>query len=301
MPEEKILTIDLEQKNACAAILPRSPLVSSYYANWDGIRLDHHRQPAHETPDHYFQQHIIGISLSPVVTQAERVLGGRFQIEQIANGDITVIPAITHHKSRCQSGGEFLLLGLEPTFFNRVALELLDLPTIEIVPYFHTPDPLIQQIGLALKSELESEGMGSRVYVQSLATTLCIHLLRNYCTVHPTIPQFPQGLSRFKLQQAITYIQENLDQDLSLMEIAEVVGISMYHFSRLFKQSTGFAPHQYVMNCRIEQATRLLIQTEGSIDQIYQQVGFQNQSHFTSVFRKLMGTTPKAYRAQMKV
>lgn len=302
MPEEKIVTVDFDQEDACSAILPRSPLVSSYHANWDGIRLDHHRQPSHETPEHYFHQHTIGINLDRGIKKAERVLNGRTQHESINNGDVTVIPANIHHISRCESGGEFILLSLEPAFFNRIALETVDLQNIDITPHFFTPDPLIQQIGLALKSELESDGMGTRVYIESLANTLCIHLLKRYGADQENIPQYThgKGLSRLKLQQAMEYIHDNLDKDLSLAEISAVVSMSMYHFSRLFKQSTGFAPHQYVINCRIEKAKILLTRSEKTIDQIYQLVGFQNQSHFTNVFRKLMGTTPKVYREQVR-
>ncbi|WP_341526844.1 AraC family transcriptional regulator [Nostoc sp. UHCC 0302] len=301
MPEEKILTVDFAHQDACSEILPRSPLLSSYHASWKGFRLDHHQQPAHETPEHSSQQHIIAISLQNNVTKAERVLDGRFQYENIINGDVAVIPANTHHISRWQSEGKFLLITLEPAFFTRAILESGDFQDVDLIPHFARPDLLIQQIGLALKSELESDGMGSLIYIESLATTLCIHLLRHYCAFSETSAKLSKdkGLSRTKLRQAISYIHENLEKELSLVEIADVVGMSMYHFSRLFKQSIGFAPHQYVLNCRIEKAKKLLSRTEITIEQICQQVGFHNQSHFTNVFRKLIGITPKAYREKV--
>ncbi|OUL18211.1 AraC family transcriptional regulator [Nostoc sp. 106C] len=303
MPEEKILTVDFAQRDACSEILPRSPLLSSYDANWDGVRLDHHRQPGYETPEHYCQQHIVTISLDQNVHKAERVFNGRLQSERIGYGDVVILPVNTNHLSRWELEAEFLVISLEPALFTRAAFEAGDLQRFEIVPRFAAPDPLIQQIGLALQSELKSDGMGSRIYIESLTTTLCIHLLKHYSVSNEIITPSPheQGLSQLKLRKAISYIQENLEQDLTLAEISAVVGMSMYHFSRLFKQSTGFAPHQYVMNCRIEKAKKLLTRTEQTIDQICQQVGFQSQSHFTNVFRKLMGTTPRVYREKVKI
>jgi AraC family transcriptional regulator len=302
MLDEKILTVDFAQRDACSEILPRSPLFSSYDANWDGIRLDHHQQPGYETPEHYFHQHIITISLEQSVTKAERVINGRLQGEYIVYGDVAVIPANTNHLSRWESEAEFLVISLEPTLFTRVAFESVDLQSADIIPRFAAPDPLIQQIGLALHSELKSDGMGSRIYIESLTTTLCIHLLKHYsASTDITESSQNRGLSRLKLRQAISYIQDNLEKDLTLTEISETVGMSMYHFSRLFKQSMGYTPHQYVMNCRIEKAKKLLTRTEQTIDQICQQVGFQSQSHFTNVFRKLIGTTPKVYREKVKI
>lgn len=92
------------------------------------------------------------------------------------------------------------------------------------------------------------------------------------------------------------YINENLERDLTLSEIAASVGMSSYHFARTFKQATGLPPHQYLIKLRLENAKRLLAQTNLAIAEIAYRVGFASQSHFTTLFRKHVGTTPKAYR-----
>lgn len=303
MSEEKILPVDFTQEDAYLEILPRSPLVSSYHEQWKGVRLDVHHQPAHETPEHTPQQHVVTVSLEPQVVQSERIIDGRLQYENIAKGDVAIIPAHTYHISRWQSQAKFLVLSMEPAFFTRMAIEAGNLENIEIKPRFAAPDPLIQQIGLALQTELESHDGVSSIYIESLTTTLCIHLLKYYCVISDN--KFDnhdhKGLSHWKLKQVISYIHENLDKDLSLLDISATVGMSMYYFSRQFKQSIGLAPHQYVMNCRIERAKKLLSKTNQTIEQISSQVGFQSQSHFTNVFRKFTGVTPRVYREQVRV
>jgi AraC family transcriptional regulator len=303
MLQEKIVTVDFTQEDACLEILPRSPLVSSYHEQWQGLRLDVHQQPAHETPEHTPQQHIVTVSLEPQVVQSERIIDGRLQHENIAKGDVAIIPAYSYHISRWQSEAKFLVLSMEPAFFTRMAIEAGNLEKIEIKPRYAAPDPLIQQIGLALQTELESDEQVSNIYIESLTTTLCIHLLKYYCvTSDAKFDNHEQkGLSHWKLKQTISYIHENLDKDLSLVDISATVGMSMYYFSRQFKQSTGLAPHQYVMNCRIERAKKLLSKTNQTIEQIGSLVGFQSQSHFTNVFRKLTGITPRVYREQVKI
>ncbi|WP_308418362.1 AraC family transcriptional regulator [Nostoc sp. CENA543] len=303
MSEKKIVSVDFAQEDSYSEILPRSPHISSYHQKWEGLRFDVHQQPGHETPEHLLQQHAITISLEPIINKAERVFDGNLQSENIANGDVAIIPAHINHISRWQSPAEFIVIGIEPAFLKRVAIETGDWQEYDIKPRFAAPDPLIHHIGLALKSELEFHDQSSRIYIESLTNTLCVHILKHYCVASANNLYYAKdkGLSSWKLKQAIAYINDNLEQDLALAEIAAIVDMSMYHFSRLFKQSTGLAPHQYVMNCRIERAKKLLIQTNQPIEKICEQIGFQSQSHFTNVFRKLTGITPRAYREQTKI
>ena len=157
-------------------------------------------------------------------------------------------------------------------------------------------DPLIYQIGLDLKTELETDGVDSRLYAESMATALSIHLLRRYSARKQEIKEFRGGLPQYKLMEVISYINAHLDQDITLAELAALIQMSTHYFASLFKQSTGLAPPQYITKCRIDKAKQLLAIRQLAIAEICQQVGFQSQSHFTKVFRKYTTTTPKLYR-----
>jgi len=104
------------------------------------------------------------------------------------------------------------------------------------------------------------------------------------------------GLPPRRLQKVFSHIRENLNHDLSVSELAQVVGMSQYYFSKLFKMSTGSTPHQYVMRQRVERAQEHLREGRTPLAEVATQVGFETQSHFTSVFRRMVGTTPKHYR-----
>jgi RpiB/LacA/LacB family sugar-phosphate isomerase len=104
------------------------------------------------------------------------------------------------------------------------------------------------------------------------------------------------GLPPRRLQKVFSHIRENLKRDLSVTELAGVVGMSQYYFSKLFKMSTGTTPHQYVMRQRVERAQDLLREGQMPLAEVATEVGFETQSHFTSVFRRLVGATPKKYR-----
>ena len=270
-------------------------LLSSDEAGWNGLQLIYEREPADEIPENWFTQHLLLIFLEDV--QANFILNGSWQHECYTNGDLAILPA-SQLFPRTQIDREFTLIDiyLEPATLAHAAHESVDADKIELVPQWKLRDPLIEQMGLALKVELEAGGADSRLYAESMATALAVHLLRRYSLRKQEIKDYTGGLPKYRLRQAIAYINEHLDQNLTLAELAFVVHMSPHYFASLFKQSTGLSPHQYVTKCRIEKAKQLLTKQELAIVEICQQVGFQSQSHFTRVFRQHTATTPKAYR-----
>jgi AraC family transcriptional regulator len=114
-----------------------------------------------------------------------------------------------------------------------------------------------------------------------------------------TTPETSSGspaLSGSRFRRVAEYIQQNLDKDLSVAELAAVVYMSPYHFARLFKDRTGVPPHRFVVRQRIARARGVLVTPELSIAQVSRRVGFRTPSHFTTVFRRVLGVTPRAYR-----
>ena len=84
-------------------------------------------------------------------------------------------------------------------------------------------------------------------YLEHLSNTFLAHLVQNYCSVTPLFKEYGDGLPRYKLKQAIEYINDNLDQKINIYDIAELVDVSNYYFCRMFSASTGISPYQYVL------------------------------------------------------
>lgn len=285
--------IHLTQADAWYNVLPRAPLLSSYSADWQGIHLEYHRQPVHETPDYCLPSHLLSIGLG---YEAKEFRANGKIYKNFVVGNVAICPAHQPLKTQAYGNAEFLLLAIDATYFDHTTGELTDGKSIELKSQVFGQDALIYQMALALKQELESSGRDSRLYAESMVRALTVHLIRRYGAVVPPIKPYNGGLSRLVLREIVDYIQKHLSQDLSLVELAAVAHMSSHHFSNLFKQSTGRAPHQYITKCRIEAAKQLLMQRDLTIVEVCHYVGFQSQSHFTKVFRQHTNVTPKAYR-----
>jgi AraC-like DNA-binding protein len=167
---------------------------------------------------------------------------------------------------------------------------------MEIVPNVAPGDPLLQHIALVLGTRLQATTEKSHLYAELLADTLARHFLRRYRMSNRGVTRCGGGLPPYKMRRVLFYINEHLDQDLSLTRVAGIAQASVAHFSRLFKQATGSTLHHYVLACRIDRAKRLLMETDLPLTEVAQRVGFADQSHFTALFRTHAATTPRAYR-----
>jgi AraC family transcriptional regulator len=287
--------INAAQPDNLKQILPKPVILSSPVTGWNGFYFAYHRQLNLKAPETCASQHIIGIGTESF--QAKLKINGQWQSKTYAASDVAILPAhqITNALEFEQELG-FIVLSFEPAFLYHTAYESVNSNNIEILQQLQTHDPLIQQIGLALKAELETSVVDSRLYAESAANMLAVHLLQRYSTRKVSIKKYTNGLSNSKIQEIISYINDNLDKNLSLAEISAITQMSPHYFASLFKQLMGIAPHQYVTKCRVEKAKYLLVKQELSVIQVSQLVGFQSQSHFAKVFRKYIGVTPQAFK-----
>jgi AraC family transcriptional regulator len=296
-------TLDLTNQQEAARVLPQTPLVASYHTGWKGLTFTHYCHPPHKTVEHCLLQHSLVIADPKSCFQVERSLDGKIKHYTHGNGRIDVIPAFLNHWTNWDLEVEFSVIAICPTLLNQITQELMQ-REIELIPQFSIDDPVIQQLALALKTEIQTGCMSGRLYGESLGTALAARLVRNYAIDKPALEFKANGLSRSQLERVIDYMKANLTQDLSILDLATLTGMSESHFSRSFKRSVGIAPYQYLMQQRVERAKQLLEKqslakppgTGIAISTIALDCGFANQTHLTKVFRQMTGMTPKAYQ-----
>ena len=182
--------------------------------------------------------------------------------------------------------------------YDQLASDMTPGGVAHLVPRYNLNDPLISQLVSSIANEIEG-GFLDQILAEALNTALAVQIMR-LCGNPTAVSLEPSnGLSRKRLKRVCDYIEANLDDRLTLAELAAVACLSPYHFSRSFKQAVGVGPQRYVMHRRVERAKALMRRTDQPLARIAQEVGFADQSHLTSVFRREIGVTPGHFRAAL--
>ena len=242
-------------------------------------------------------QHRISLHIANQDYLERRLDGGKLKSSPMSPGLFNFIPAHRELEALWQAEIELLSIHLPPNLLERTVIENsdCDFSKIELIDHLAIRDPFLEQLAYGFKNEQEN-GTGDRLYLESLQTMLCAHLLRHHCSTEIVTNDISGGLPSSKLRQVIDYIQSNLERDLSLDQLAKVAHVSSHHFGKLFKQSMGLTPHQYVLKCRLERAKKLLRNRKLTLTEISLATGFCHQSHFTNAFRRYTTLTPRQYR-----
>jgi AraC family transcriptional regulator len=214
---------------------------------------------------------------------------------------VTIVPFGVESHWRWRNTCDSTLYQLSPALIAKVAQEAFDLDPARIrfpIRYFDRPSPEVINTLTALRQELLTGGPGGRLCAESLANVLVVQLLRqmsNRQGLNGVIRGSRGRLARHALSEVEEYIHAHLDENIALADLADVAQLSEFHFARLFKQTTGLSPHQFVIHQRVERAKRLIAAGRLSLAQIASDVGFSDQSQLNRHFKRLVGVTPKRF------
>ena len=161
-------------------------------------------------------------------------------------------------------------------------------------------DPLIEQIARNIHAEMLDPAPAGKMLVETLASALGAHVLRNHSNLDSasvSLPAARGALDPRRLQRVKDLIETNPGEDLTIEALAKEACLSPFHFARAFKAATGMAPHRYVTDRRIEKAKFWISEGRRPLAEIAHLCGFSSQAYFTKWFGRLVGATPRAYRA----
>jgi AraC-like DNA-binding protein len=160
-------------------------------------------------------------------------------------------------------------------------------------------DPVIERMAHALIRVDDYGGPFGPCYAESLGLAIVARLLgRNAATTSPASPGRTSSLPKWRLKRATDYIAAHLGEPIGLADIAASTGLTRMHFAAQFKAATGMRPHEYLLRQRIERAKELLAGSQTPLAEVALEVGFKAQAHFTTVFARIVGETPNAWRRE---
>lgn len=221
-----------------------------------------------------------------VQCRCDGIVSSRVQVY----GDFDLQPAGTPGVWDDDGPSEMMVMSFSPAFLRTTAEGLeMDVARAELNPRMQARDACIEHIALALKAELEGGAPLSRLYGESLGVALTSRVLQRFGAASRSAAH---GLSRRQHRRVLDYIDDHLDEDLSLAELAAVAGVSVSHFTVLFRRTTSLSVHRFVVQRRVLRARELLLAGDMSIAQVALETGFAHQSHLARCMRKVVGMTP---------
>ena len=195
----------------------------------------------------------------------------------------------------------FLTLSASLVIQDAAAMRLIPPKSVVTFTREHVHDRKLNGLLEEFASELATEKPGREIIMRSLVEQLLVHLLRSY-----SMPRLSEelelsrvGLVDRRIRRSVELMHTQLDQDLTLKELAAASYLSPFHFARVFKKLTGSSPHNYLANIRATRAQLLLAETDLSVTEIGARVGYLSGSHFTKAFRIATGATPREFRKSL--
>ena len=232
----------------------------------------------------------------------EREIDGPWQTRKLQRGDIFITRASAPYEIRCKSpvGEEldFIVIHLELDRYLAALAAVHPGKTheVEIIDFFGR-DEALAHLCFACAELLSAKVRGNSTSLTPLIQLLGSYLVEKYADAAPAKLDFRGGLPIHQLRKVEDYVREQLEEDISVEVLAELVELSPFHFSRVFKQATGMTPLQFVTRERITRAQQLIRETSRSLIEIALDVGYTSPSYFAQVFRRVAGVTPTEFRS----
>lgn len=260
------------------------------------VRRWQHIEP--EIEQAALDQHFVSIHLGGHKRLSRRGEGPA-QVCDVPSGAFSVVPAGAAFHWNTEGPIDFAHIYFAPTILDYVIADVFDRDPsrITLQEGLGAEDPLIGSLALSLLEELGGEDI-NRAYLDDLMHLLLCRLLRLNSNVGNSADRARHSLAPFRLRSAIAFIEEHLAEPIGVAEIAAASGVSPYHFSRAFRQTTGQPPYAYLLHRRIAKAKRLLVETKSTLTTIARQCGFTSLSQFSRTLRRETGTTPTRFRDQ---
>ncbi|MBN9384914.1 MAG: helix-turn-helix transcriptional regulator [Chitinophagaceae bacterium] len=262
-------------------------VMHSSKGSWQGVGFSIEKLIASGGHRETYSGHRIGVNLGPshYAHAKRRGRWGRFLYQTGAFG---LIPHGDANEFRAFENVVYAAACLKPVFLE----ELFDKGKIRLREDRGVVDPTIYSLVLKLRDELMDPHFVGKIYAESLIQALSLHLVSIYPDGNNKILNPKGRLTSAQLKTTIEYCYSMVGNNPGIYDLAAQANLSPFHFTRLFKQTTGFSPYQYLLQLRVEAAKKLIRTGRYPLTEIAYELGYSDQAHFCKAFRRVTGMSP---------
>jgi AraC family transcriptional regulator len=267
---------------------------------WNGLKLRRYHTP----PQEVLLPMVCDYAVVAYMGGAEAVKWRRYdtswETDRVGPGTVSVLTRAEVSHWRWDRPIDACHIYLPPDALSGIAADAFErnIEDIELKNVLSAEDAVLTEAALRLSNEASDGGLGGQLYVEALRCQISVHILRTYAaTITFREHRCSGGLSRTERRMVVEYIEENINRNISLADLAGLLRLSVFHFSRKFRREFGCPPYAYVILQRLEHAKRQLRRGNAPLKLVAANSGFADQSHMTRLFRRVLNVTPAEYRA----
>ncbi len=275
--------------------VPEEPLISSACNKWTGLCLERHHLQGPSESNGVIDGFQICCNLSGPVS-AEWLIGGLWRDASLNEGDLCIA---THGEFRSvvwRNSYELLLISISPLLMAEVSRQAGSVRPVELAAQIAFRDLNIENICRLLLADTVAGAPAGPLYGEHLACSLTMYLAEQFGQVGKQAHITGSSLPGPVLKRVCELIEARLNTPIGLQDLAREANMSLFYFSRIFRNSTGKSPYHYLTQRRIERAKEML--SRGcSVEEVARASGFSSPSHLGSLFRRYVGVTPLRFRS----
>ena len=270
----------------------RPALQTSAAQAWPGLRVERYQVEAMALPAHVYDQHLLLLHQGAQPVRSRRQSGRHLEEDLFRAGDAGLYPAGEYGPTAWDGPADIIQLHLDPQALESRAGRHVN--QLVLRDRFRFEDGLLTQVGRQLLAAASAQHALGLLYVESLTNALCYHLLEHHATHEQRLAP-GRTLSAPVLARIEAYLEGNTAQTVTVAALASLANLSVFHFTRCFRHTTGQSPYQYVLGWKIRRAQHLLRVGELPLAAISDVLGFASPAHFSAAFKRATGRRPRDF------
>ncbi|MEM6579292.1 MAG: AraC family transcriptional regulator [Pseudomonadota bacterium] len=286
-------------------VIPSLPLLTSDALDHPSaatlMNVQYFRAAPDTMPEEVFSEHHVLLNLRKEPHRVQNTRDGVLRDFTLHENEVIVTPAGIRSGWRWFATSDVIIVTLDPAKVERFAQTemglLLDTRQLRDTPQFVDED--LCRAGVMLRDSLDGDDVSSGVMFEAMSRVLLVKLLQRYGERRPEDVTLSTRFGTAQFHRVLAVMRARLDQTITVDDLAREAGMSPSHFSRVFKETMGSTPMQYLLAYRIEQAIKLMADPLRPLGEVALACGFADQAHFSRSFKQVTGRSPRQYRATM--